>query len=512
MPFTIPTLDDTRAFLVALGRALFPSLNFGSRRSYHGRKTTYLAGAVTQLHAHADSVQRDAHPLTAGPGKPINDWCFAVGVTPKSATPARKSGAGRVMGSATSTQAIGSQLVHNESGLTFQLASPVTIPGVITDPGSFVDADIVAVDVGSKTRLAAGEVLHFLAPSAGIETDVVLQLDLDQDGFDTEQFGSQRARMLATFSQTPSGGNQADFVKWALASLNTVATAYAYPNRPGAGTVDVVAFYNAGGTARSLSAPDLATVKAYIQTVAPFQVSGSGGGLRVLTTIADPQVVEIRIQPNGQPAFAFDWDDSSGPTVLTWTAATRQLKFAAALPTSLQAGDRLVLVGTVMGSGVQAQDGSEYLIESIFASDTVVLSASKLPVIAPAATDKIYSSGPLVTPIRAAIVAHLNGETVYAGRGLTPLPASAIDSPIGLDILADGIGSANPAGKYNNAQLSWSGGILLAQLFGIAKYKAGVRNVTIVQPAADYEATDDVFPLDGQIHYVTPGVVIVRSA
>lgn len=512
MPFTIPTLDDTRSFLVALGRALFPSLNFGSRRSYHGRKATYLAGAITQLHAHADSAQRDVHPLTAGPGKPVNDWCFAVGVTPKAATPARKSAAGRVMGSATSTQGIGSRLVHSESGLIFQLSSAVTIPGIITDPDSFVDADIVAEDVGSKTRLAAGEVLHFITPSAGIQTDVVLQLDLDQDGFDSEQFGSLRARMLATFSQTPSGGNQADFVKWALASLNTVATAYAYPNRAGAGTIDVVAFYNAGGSARSLSAPDLATVKAYIQTVAPFQVSGPGGGLRVLTTVPDPRIVEIRVQPNGQPAFAFDWDDSNSPTVLSWSATTRQLRFSATLPTSLRAGHRLTLVGAASGSGLQGQDGREYQIESIFSADTVVLSASTLPPVAPAATDKIYSSGPLVTPIRAAIVAHLNGETVYAGRGLTPLPESAIDSPIGLDILADGIGSANPGGVYSNSQLSWSGAILLAQLFGIAKYKAGVRNVTILQPAADYEAVDDAFPLDGQIHYITPGVVIVRSA
>lgn len=507
MPFSIPSLDNTRSLLVAIGRALFPSLNFGSRRSYHGRRVTFLAAAVTQLHAHADSAQRDVHPLTAGKGKPVNDWCAAVGVTPKGATPARKSAAGRVRGSATSIQAIGSQLVHSESGLTFQLASPVTIPGIITDPDGFVDADIVAVDVGSKTRLSAGEVLHFSSTSPGIQTDVVLQLDLDQDGFDAEQFGSVRARMLATFSQTPSGGNQADFVKWAMASLSTVATAYCYPNRAGAGTVDVVAFYNAGGTARSLSVGDIAVVKSYIQAVAPFQVAGSGAGLRVLTTVADPQLVEIRIQPNGQPAFAFDWDDSSSPTVLSWDPATRKLRFAAALPVSLRAGHRLALVGVA-----SVQDGREYQIESIFSSDTVILSASALPPNAPAATDKIYSGGPLVTPIRDAIVAHLNGETIYAGRGLTPLPASAVDSPIGLDILADGIGSANPAGKYNSAQSSWSGAILLAQLFGIAKYKAGVRNVTILHPTADYEALDDPFPADGQIHYITPGTVIVRSA
>lgn len=506
MSFKPPTLDQTRAFLVGLGKALLPRSNFGSRRSHHGRKATYFAGGITELHAHVDSAQRDAHPITAGPGAPIKAWASATGVEERGATPARKAAAGRVRGSATSIATSGLQLVHSNTGLIFQLASTATIPGILGAPDSFADADIVAVDVGAQTRLSAGEVLNFLAAPAGIQGSVVLQLDLDEDGFDVEQFGSLRARVLATFSQTPSGGNQNDFVKWAIAALPSVAQAFCYPNRAGPGSVDVAAFYNGTGTARSLTAPDRAAVLAYIQTLAPFQVSGVGGPLRVLTTIADPRTVEIRIQDNGQPAFAFDWDDSSLPTVSTWTAATRQLKFAAALPSSLRAGHRLVLVGVA-----SAQDGTEFKIESIAAADTVVLSAPG-PTIAPVATDKIFSGGPLVTPIRSAIVAHLNGETVYAGRGLTPLAASAVDSPVGLDILADGIGPANPNGLYSSSQASWSGAILLASLFSIAKYKAGVRNLTILQPAADYEAVDDVFPNNGQIHYVSPAAVIIRSA
>lgn len=509
MPFKIPSLDEFRDRLVAFGKSLLPGMNFGSRMSQPGRRATYFSAGVTQVHAHVDSVQRDVHPLTAGDGKPINDWCAVVGVELKMATPARKSAAGRVRGSATSTQAINSQLVHNESGLIFRLASGVTIPGIVTDPDGFVDADIAAVDTGSRTRLAAGETLHFLTPSPGIQTDVVLQLPLDEDGFDDEQLGSKRARMLAAFSQTPSGGNQNDFVKWAIAAVPAVTVAFCYPNRAGVGTVDVAAFYSGSGTARTLSVDDAAAVKAYIQTVAPFQVSGTGGALRVLTTVADPRTVELLIQTDGRPSNAFDFDDSSGPTVhaaFTYDPANRKLQFSAALPASLRAGHRLILVGVA-----SAQDGREYQIESIFSADTVVLAAPG-PVNAPLATDKIFSGGPLVTPIRDAIVAHLNGEIVYAGRGLVPLAASAVASPIGLDILADGVGPANPAGKYSTAQASWSGAILLASLFGIAKYKGGVRNLTILQPVADYEATDDVFPNDAQIHYVTPGVVIIRSA
>ena len=515
MPFKVPSLDETRSFVVALGKALFQGLNFDSRLSYHGRRSTYIAGATTQIHDHVNSAARDAHPLTAGDGKPINDWGEATGVPRKAATPARKAAAGRVRGAAGETATVGLLLRHEESGFLFELNSNVTIPGVLgVDPDSFVDADIVASEangsVGSQTRLKAGATLNFLAPPTGIQTAVVLQLDLDEDGFDAEQFGGYRGRVLETFSGARSGGSQADFVKWALAGLNAAAQAFAYPNRAGRGTIDVVAFYNGSGTARSLTDADRDTIKAYIQTVAPFQVSGDGGGLRVIKTVADPQNVELTLEPNGQAAFAKDWDDTGPPTVLAWQpgGVVRKLQFSAALPASLRAGHRLILVGVA-----SSQDGREYKIESIAGSDSVILEVA--PTNAPAATDKIYSGGPLVTPVRDAIVAHMNGEIVYAGRGLTPVPASVAAatnlSVVGLDILAEGTGPANPGGLYNSPNgPSWSGAIIRAQLFGIAKYKAGVRNVTVVTPASDYEAVDDAFPLDDQIHYIAPNAVVVR--
>lgn len=519
MPFKIPSMDETRDFIVALGKSLFPFANLGSRRSWHGRKATYLAGAVTQLHAHADSAQRDAHPLTAGDGAPIAAWGDAEGVARKGATPAHKAAAGRVRGTGGTVVPAGLELRHEASGLIFEIQNSATIPGA---PGvdGFVDCDIIASQdagsVGAVTRLSAGETLNMLSAPGGLQSVVVLQLDLDQDGFDQEGFGSYRGRVLAAMGQPSSGGNQADFVKWALASLNTIAAAFDYPNRAGRGTTDVAVFYSGSGASRAVSAPDRATVLAYIQTQAPFQVAGPNLGgvapLRVLTTIPDPQNVEILIQTDGQSAFAFDWDDSSHPTVLAWQPGgiTNKLQFSAPLPTTLRAGQRLVLVGVAT-----AQDGREYTIDSIAGSDSVIL--VETPPVAPAATDKIYSGGPVVTPIRDAIVAHLDGQIVYAGRGLTPLPAATAESQgvsiVNLDILAEGIGPANPGGKYNNpVGPSWSGGIIRAALFSIAKYQQGVRNVTINTPASDYEALDDPFPIDGQIHYVTPGAVVIRSA
>ena len=152
MPFKIPSFDESRDFVVAFGKALFSFANFGSRKSWHGRKATYLTGAVTQLHAHADSVQRDAHPVTAGDGRPIEAWGQAVGVERKGATAAHKAAAGRVRGIGATPVTSGLQLRHEASGLIFEIQNTTAIPGA---PGvdGFVDADIIA----SADALNAGK-------------------------------------------------------------------------------------------------------------------------------------------------------------------------------------------------------------------------------------------------------------------------------------------------------------------------------------------------------------------
>lgn len=519
MPFKIPSQEETRDFVVAFGKALFRFANFASRQSWHGRKATFLAGAVTQLHAHADSAQRDAHPMTAGDGPPIALWGDAVGVPRKGATPARRAAAGRVRGTGGTPVTAGLQLRHEASGLIYEIENSASIPGL---PGvdGFVDCDIIASEdagsVGSVTRLSAGEVLNLLSPPGGLQTAVVLQLDLDDGGFDAEGFAGYRANVLAALGQPVAGGNAADFRKWALASLNTIAAAYPLSNRAGRGTADVAVFYDGSGAARAVSIPDRAAVLAYLQDQAPFQVAGPNLGgvnpLRVVKTVPDPQNVEILIETDGQSASGFDWDDGDLPTVAAWEpgGVKNKLQFSIPLPTTLRAGHRLILVGVAT-----AQDGREYTIDSIAGADAVIL--VETPPVAPAATDKIFSGGPVVTPIRNAIVAHLDGQIVYAGRARTPLPASTAESQgvsiVGLDILAEGIGVANPDGKYNTPNgPTWVGGILLASLFSIAKHQGGVQNVTIVTPAADYQALDDPFPADDQIHYITPGAVVIRSA
>lgn len=496
MAFPIPTLSETRDYILAVGKALFPDRNFGNLRSYLARRATYLAAAITQLHAHVKSAQDDVMPDTAPDDGPIDRWGAIVGCERKGATPARKSAAGRVRGVATTAVPVDQELLHQESGLRFKIATGTTVPSA-----GFVDCDIVGISTGAQTRLLKGQTLEFVATPANLETQVVLQKDLDEDGFDAEPFGAYRTRVLNTFSQPTSGGSQSDYVKWAL-EVDGISQAYCYPNRAGAGTVDVVGLHTATGAARILSGGDNTALLEYLKTKAPAHIAATGGALRTLTVIADPQSVDIIITTDGTRESAFDWSNGGSPlTVLTWTALTRELQFSTALPSTMKAGHRISFKGVA-----STQDGQEFTIEALSASDKVILQSA--PTNNPAATDLVYSGGPLVTPIRNALLAHMNGERVYAARGRVPMPEGSLDSTVGLETIADGIGPANPGGVYG----PWNGGLIRAVLSQIVTYKGGVRNLNIVTPAADYEATDDAFPSDSQIHMITPSSILVRGA
>lgn len=494
MPFKIPSLSETREFMIAVGKALFPDRNYGNARSYHSKRATFVAAGITQLHSHIDTVGKDVMPSTASDDVLDDGWGYIKGVTRKGATVSRKSGAARVRGTNGTAVPLNQELLHPASGLRFKIANATAIPATL-----FVDADIVAIDTGSQTKLLAGETLQFVATPVNLETQVILQKALDEGGEDSEPFGSYQKRILAAFSDETSGGSTADYVRWML-EIEGVDNAYAYANRAGFGTIDVVALHDATGAARELTAGEVATVLAYLKTKAPAHIAATGGPLRVLDIIPDPQPVEIVITPSGESAYAFDW--SGGPlTALAWTAGTRELQFTAALPSTMKAGHR----GSFKGVAT-AQDGAEFTIEALSGADKIILQTA--PAIAPAATDLFYSGGPLVTPIRSALLAHINGETVYAGKGGTPIAQSSLASTIGLEVLAEGVGPANPIGFYG----AWSGGLIRAVLGKIAGFKSGVRNYAIALPAADYEATDDLFPLDAQIHLVTASAVLVRGA
>jgi hypothetical protein len=398
-------------------------------------------------------------PDTAS-GEFLDRWGAIRGVTRKAATPSRKSSALRVFGTVGATVATGDALTHDATGLQFQVNEDETIPAA-----GYVDVDVVAVDVGRQTQLSAGETLRFDDPPTNVNEEAVLQLDIDEDGDDAESDASYRTRILDRFANPPLGGAQNDYVQWAL-EVTGIASAYAYPGRAGRNSVDVAALHSGSGSSRLLSAGEITDLLEYLDTKKP-----AGVDLRVLTVATQEQNIIVRVKPNGDPQYEFDWDDSVSTTVNTWSSSTRTLTFNAARPASMKAGDRLTLTPNTAGG-----DGIQHTIESLVSTNAVILET--VPALAPSNSWAVYSGGPLVDPIRDAIIEHV-------------------------DSLGTSNTDANPYG-------SWEANLRPENLSKICQSVTGVKRSAVINPSATVEPVDNAYPSDGTVYIVTRALVQIR--
>lgn len=458
MAFIVPTLDEKHAILIALHKALFPTMDV-SEMADEWLWTRLQSAATTGNHAHLNAAINDLLPDTAEREMLVR-WAKIRGVTPKTATAARKSNALRVVGVALTSVPNASEIVHASSGLRFQ-----TSGAEIVGPGGYVDVDVVAIDVGSQTRLSKGERLSFVTPIANLEEEAELQLALDEDGEDEESDGSLRRRVLSRFSSPPLGGAAEDYVQWAL-EVTGYADAYAYPLRGGLGTVDLSALHAGSGTVRAPSAPEVAELQALLDLKRPVSVKA----FRVLQVTPETVNVEVKVFPNGAPETAFDWDDTIAPTVGAWNAATRVLTFAGARPGTIAAGHRLTIA--------TGATGRERVVEALGpAAEDVTLEADSTGDV-PVATNTIYAGGALVEPVRQAIQA-----------------------------LFDSLGTANPDAKRWG---TWEGNLRPTALARESSDVAGVLDVEVIAPAATIAATDPVYPNDASVGLLVAGRILVR--
>lgn len=467
MAFTVPTLDEMAAVLVAFAKMLFPDLDV-SRTSTPALLAKVIAAGVTDNHSHLKSVQADATPLDAE-GEGLADWGTVSGVPRKGATVARKSGALRLTNNdvVDRTVTIGAEMVH-KSTLRFAVNETVSVPA-----GDTLDVAVISIDTGSACKLAAGETLRFVGTApTGIEEEAELQLDISEGGDDLESEADWKTRILSRFQIPPLGGAQNDYVTWSR-QLTGIDAAYAYPIRQGLNTVDVAALHKGSGADRMLNPAERATLLAWIELRRPVGVT-----VRVLETLAQSTNVEITIKDTGEPAYAWDWIDETPLEVDAWDGPSLKMTFSTDRPDTMVAGGRIIIRDDV-GLG----DGRQYVIESLDGTDAVILEEHPKGFdgadLDPVSVDLVYSGGHLVDAVRDAIAAHV-----------------------------DEVGTANPDdGPYG----AWEGNLRTARLGGISTGVAGVRDATVVAPAANVEAVDPAFPDDDTIYLITRGRLIVRK-
>lgn len=466
--FELLTLDEIHQVLVAAYAGLFPTDDV-SEESDNWKRLRVLSLALAGDQYHLKVLYDDLLPDTAT-GVRLDRWGKIVNEPRKLATPAKKATALRCFGTPASSVAIGNQLTHTD-GTRYQVNSNGTIPG----GGTFVDVDVLAIDTGSITRKNKGETLTFSSPPAGIEAAATLQKDMDEDGTDKETDGDYRVRVLAKIAQPGMGGNPNDYRAWAL-QVTGVFDSFVYRARGGFGSVHLAAFHAGTGSQRALTPSEITTLSNYIKTKIPVSVED----FVVLTTTAEPTDVIVQITPEDGDAFIFDWDDvASARTVTSYTAGTRTLKLSANRPTDMLVGDRL----TWKTASAPFHNGSEVVIEAFgAAADEVILRAPiageyDWTATPPKAGDNVYSGGPLVAPVRKAIIDHI--DSLGPSRGI-------------------------------HAAFAWVGTLYTSKIFYLVQTTPGVLDNTILSPIANVVPTNN--PPAPNVGYVTARQVIARKA
>ncbi len=457
MPFDLPTFEELRDLLIASFGGRIPTGNDNKRGDIYKRLSVVALG-ILDNHFHIQQVGLDVMPDTAE-GDQLRRHMTIYGLTPKGASGASGDSAYRVFGDVAAVVPVNEALTHLPSGLQFETRSGGVIPA-----GGFLDVDIAAdPSVGELTNLEVGQELTFDATPLDLEAAGRIVIELT-NGQDDELDDDARDRLLNRIGQPAAGGNRNDWEQFALEAAAFVDTAFVYPNRNGLGAVDVSALKAGTGAARLLDAGERATVLAHIDTVRPVSAVA-----RVLEVLEEETDVEILVEPESDPAFAFDWADAVPPTVLLWTPATRLLQFNAARPIDMAVGHRLVI-------DTAGSSGAPQVIEALSGADSVILRDDLAT--APVLNDPVYAGGPLTATVRDNIIA-----------------------------LFDELGTANPDSvKYG----PWEGNLRISTLFERVQTTDGVLDSQILDPVANVEAADLAFPDNETIGLLTPGKILVR--
>jgi uncharacterized phage protein gp47/JayE len=455
----IATLDEIHEQLIADYQNRFPGVDM-SRFQDEWKRTRTTSLAASHLQWLAESVLREAFPDTAQ--LTLDRHGSIRNVIRTAATVAYKADALRLVGTAAATFALGTQMAHKD-GTIYALDEGGVIPAI-----GYIDVDIRSVTTGSVARKQKGEILTFLTAPVGLQSNAELQLDIDQGGDDVEKNDPYRARVLDRIAFPGMGGNRNDYEEWMLSQAG-VTTAYVYPLRQGLGSVDMAFLHGGRGASRIPTAPEIASVQAYIDTVRPISVAQC----RILTVVAEPNDVEMLVVPFDEVQWRFDWDDTIPLVVSAWTAATRVLKFTTARAPDMDVKDRLIYKATVVPN-----DGAELVIEALGpgADEVVVRTLTAAQLLAPpVAGNLVYGGGPLVEPARQAILTYI--DALGPGRG-------------------------------SYASGSWEDRLSLNRLAGAVEPLAGVFDTTVLVPAANV-APANLHPA-ATIGLITPRQIIVR--
>lgn len=232
MPFERDSLTELRGQVAEDIAAALPGSNPLLRFSNLNITGVVQASMTYLMYGYLDYIAQQAVPFTAT-DEYLEGWAALKNVY--RITAAAAHGTVTFTGSNGATIPTGTPLVRADGQQYLTTASGTIASGTVTVPASAV-AD-PAGEEGAIGNCDAGTPLTLGTAIAGVTSTGAAATDFT-GGVDLEKDDALRARMLLAYQNPPHGGDQADYVEWALA-VPGVTRAWCVPNAFGSGTVAV---------------------------------------------------------------------------------------------------------------------------------------------------------------------------------------------------------------------------------------------------------------------------------
>jgi uncharacterized phage protein gp47/JayE len=201
-----------------------------------------LAGMVHMLYGYVDWTAKQSNPATAE-DEFLAGWAALKNVTRKATTQA--SGAATFAATGSQTISAGS-VVTRSDGYKFTVRADAAGAGGSVTVSLQAQADPDGL-LGAGGNGVAG-ITYTLANAVSGITSTSSSSTAFTGGADIETEDDFRARMLLAYQDPPQGGDQEDYVEWAL-DVSGVTRAWCVPNFMGSGTVGVYVMFDDANSA-----------------------------------------------------------------------------------------------------------------------------------------------------------------------------------------------------------------------------------------------------------------------
>lgn len=287
MPYQAPPFDAIRSRMLRDIRSQLPDADITSDSDNHVRASS-VSAIAEGIHQQAAWTARQIFPDSAD-FEELKRHAATRDVYPKSAT--ASGGSLSVTGKAGAIVGVGLKVRHTSTGTLFSTVAAVTIPA-----SGKVRVQVASDDTGADLNGLEGA-CTFVSPPLNV--DAACMLAATVGGTDDEKQESLLARYLDVLRNPPSGGNEADYRRWALA-VDGVSTVLIIPKRRGGNTVDVVITSAGGPSSDSV----IAACQAYILSVAP-----AGADVWVFT----PVVITVDVSARLKLSTGYQLEDLQSP-------------------------------------------------------------------------------------------------------------------------------------------------------------------------------------------------------